>query len=107
MSVVSETRQRGATSFAVIFGEVLPAALAAFLLAAVGVMHVTSRVMVVSMGYELSRLDAEQTELSRENDALKVELATQKSPTRIETLAKSKLGLISPPSNAIFTLRKE
>jgi cell division protein FtsL len=106
MSVVSVARQRGETSFAVIFGEILPAALAAFLIATVGVMHVTSRVMVVSIGYELSRLDAEQTELRRENDALQVELATLKAPARIEGLAKSRLNLVAPTSSDIVTIKK-
>ncbi len=107
MSIVSETRSRNSISFGIIFGEILPAALVGFLLAAVGVMHVTSRVMVVSLGYELSRLDGQQTELLRENDALKVELATVKSPARLESTAKGKIGLVAPPGNAMFTVKRD
>lgn len=104
MSIVVEAR-RGSLSFSVIAGEILPAALAVALIAAVGVIHVTSRVMVVRMGYELSKLDAQTTELTRENDQLRLELATLKSPARLESMARSKLGLMPPSANAVVHLK--
>ena len=58
MSVVIEARNRGGLPLSVILGEILPAALAVMLLATVGIIHVTSRVLVVAQGYELSRLDS-------------------------------------------------
>ena len=107
MSVVMEGRARGASgvSFGVIVGEILPAALAVLLLAIVGVVHVTSRVMVVRMAYELSKLDSQTNELTRENDQLKLELATLKSPGRLEGLAKSQLGLAAPPASSVIHLK--
>jgi cell division protein FtsL len=105
MSVVV-ARNRGGLSLSVILLEILPAALAVLLLAAVGVVHVTGRVMVVKVGYELSRLDAAGAALTRENDRLRLELATLKSPVRLEGIAKSKLGLAPPAAGTVFHLKK-
>jgi cell division protein FtsL len=100
-----ELRTRGALSFGVIFLELLPAAIAIALIAAVGVVHVTSRVLVVKVGYELSRLDQEQTALTRENDRLKLELATMNSPARLETVVRS-MGMGPPAASSIIHLEK-
>ena len=97
MSVVLEARHKGGLSLSVILLEILPAALAVLLVALVGVVHVTSRVMVVKLGYELSKLDQQSTELQRENDALKVELATLTSPSKLAPLAKAQLQMQGPP----------
>ncbi len=96
MSVVLEGRNKGGLSLSVILLEIFPAALAVLLLATVGIVHVTSRVMVVKLGYELSRLDTKNTELARENDALKVELATATSPARLAPLAREQLQMRLP-----------
>lgn len=104
MTVVLEARNKGGVSLSVILLEILPAALAVLLLAIVGVVHVTSRVMVVKLGYELSRLDQKSTELQRENDALAVELATLTSPAKLSPLAKEKLQMQVPTQ--VITLKK-
>jgi cell division protein FtsL len=96
MSVVLEARNKGGISFSVILLEILPAALAVLLLATVGVVHVTSRVLVVKLGYELSRLDQKGSDLQRENDALAVELATLTSPAKLAPLAKQQLQMQVP-----------
>jgi cell division protein FtsL len=100
-----ELRARGALPFSVIFLELLPAALAIALLAAVGVVHVTSRVLVVKVGYELSRLDQEASALTRDNDRLKLELATLRSPARLESIARTQLGMGPPAASSIFHLK--
>jgi len=104
-AVVVETRKAGGVSLGVILLEILPAALVVGLLAAVGIVHVSSRVMVVRVGYELSKLDAERTALIREQNALKLELATLTSPARLEPRARQELGLTPPPAGAVHTLR--
>lgn len=96
MSVVLEARNKGGLSLSVIIWEILPAALAVLLLATVGVVHVTSRVMVVKLGYALSKLDQQGVELQRENDALKVELATLTSASKLAPLAKAQLQMQVP-----------
>ncbi len=102
----AELRTRGALPFSVIFLELLPAALAIALLAAVGIVHVTSRVLVVKVGYELSKLDGEATALQRDNDRLKLELATLKSPARLESTARTQLGMGPPAAASIIHLGK-
>lgn len=102
MSVTIEGRSRGGLALSVIFLELLPAALAVLLVAAAGVLHVSSRALVVRMGYELSQLDQRGTDLERENAQLKLELATLKSPSRLEGLARTRLGLVSPPAASVL-----
>jgi cell division protein FtsL len=106
MSVVVEGRNRGGVGLSVILGEILPAFLAVFLLAGVGIVHVTSRVLVVAQGYTLSRLDAQATDLVREHDRLKLELATQKGPAKLEAIARQQLGMITPAPSTVFHLKK-
>ena len=65
-----------APTFASVIGHLLPAVLLGVLFAAVGIVHVSSRVLVVRTGYQLSELEAEHRALTRENDRLKLELAT-------------------------------
>jgi cell division protein FtsL len=96
MSVVLEKQNKGGLSLSVILLEIFPAAIAVFLLAVVGIVHVTSRVMVVKMGYELSKLDTRAVDLARENDALKVQLATMTSPAQLSPLAKAQLQMQVP-----------
>ena len=105
MSVTVEARNRGGVSFSVIALEILPAALVVMLLAAVGIMHVTSRVLVVSMGYELSKLDTQATELDREHSQLKLEVATLKSPSRLEAMARTRLSMQPPAPTAFIHLK--
>ena len=96
MSVVLEARNKGGLSLSVILLEIFPAAIAVLLLAVVGIVHVTSRVMVVKLGYELSKLDTRAVELARENDALKVQLATMTAPAQLAPLAKAQLQMQVP-----------
>jgi cell division protein FtsL len=96
MSVVLEAKNKGGVPLSVILLEIFPAALAVFLLATVGVMHVTSRVLVVRMGYELSKLDSRSSELTRENDALRLELSSLTAPQRLAPVAKEQLGMQVP-----------
>jgi cell division protein FtsL len=107
MTGAVELRTRGALPFSVIFLELFPAALAIALLAAVGIVHVTSRVLVVKVGYELSKLDAEATALTRDNDRLKLELATMKSPAKLEAAARAQLGMVPPAATAIIHVEKK
>lgn len=106
MSVTIERNRAGLSLSSILF-DLLPAAIAIFLVAAAGVLHVSSRSLVVRMGYELSKLDQRGTDLERENAQLKVELATLKGPARLEALAKTKLGLVQPPNAAIFHSHKK
>lgn len=87
-----------------VLGQLLPAALLSLLFTTVGVIHVTSRLLVVHAGYRLSGLENEGRSLVRENDRLKLELATLRSPARLERIAREKLGLIPPPAGSVIAL---
>jgi cell division protein FtsL len=84
--------------------QLLPFAALALLFAAVGVMHVTSRVMVVDAGYRLSKLEGDGRQLAVENQQLKLELATLKSPARLEKIAREQLNMAPPPPGGVIAL---
>jgi cell division protein FtsL len=84
--------------------QLLPWAFLFLLFAAVGILHVASRVLVVDAGYQLSRLEHEGQRLALENSKLKVELATLKSPGRLEKLAREKLGMAPVPAGAVVAV---
>lgn len=99
--------RRAQASLATVLVHLLPAVLLFALFAAVGIVHVTSRVLVVDAGYRLSREEGESRTLTRENDRLKLELATLKGPARLEKLAREKLGMAMPAGSAIVSLTPE
>ncbi|MBZ4419483.1 cell division protein FtsL [Myxococcus sp. RHSTA-1-4] len=98
---------RGSVSVTGVLLHLLPAVLFFALFAAVGILHVTSRVLVVDMGYRLSREEAESRTLTRENDRLKLELATLKAPARLERVAREQLGMAMPRGGAVVSLAAE
>ncbi|WP_163995197.1 cell division protein FtsL [Pyxidicoccus caerfyrddinensis] len=98
---------RGSVSLTGVLLHLLPAVLFFALFAAVGMLHVTSRVLVVDMGYRLSREEAESRTLTRENDRLKLELATLKAPARLERVAREQLGMAMPNGGAVVSLAAE
>ncbi|MCP3162607.1 cell division protein FtsL [Myxococcus qinghaiensis] len=103
----ASSSQRGSVSVTGVLLHLLPAVLLFSLFAAVGMLHVTSRVMVVDMGYRLSRAEAESRSLTRENDRLKLELATLKAPGRLERVAREQLGMTMPAGSAVVSLSAE
>jgi len=103
MKTPKKTRARGGAAGQSVLAELLPFVILAVAFVGVGVFHVTARVMVVEAGYRLSRLEGEHRALIRENDTLKLELATLKSPARLEKLARADLGMMPPPPGAVYS----
>lgn len=87
--------------------QLLPWALLGLLFAAVGILHVASRVLVVDAGYQLSRLEQEGQKLALANSKLKVELALLKSPARLEKVAREQLGMGPVPAGAMVALQRD
>ena len=56
---------------------------------------------------KLSKLDTESTALTRDNDRLKLELATLRSPARLESIARTQLGMAPPQAASIIHLGKK
>jgi hypothetical protein len=67
--------------------------------AALLVARAAGRIGVIDQGLALSKLQAQEQDLSRENARLRLELLTLRSPARLEKLNQAKLGLV-PPSPA-------
>lgn len=101
---MSKLASRPGASLGRVLMHLLPAVLLFALFAGVGLLHVTSRVLVVDMGYRLSKAESESRALTRENDRLKLELATLKAPARLEKLAREKLGMTMPTGSSVVSL---
>jgi hypothetical protein len=81
-----------------------PHALLCLTFAAVGVMHVGSRVLVVDSAYKLSELQKETKQLIEKQKELRVELATAKSPAKLEVKARELLGMGPPAPSAVLSI---
>ncbi|MGE6763138.1 cell division protein FtsL [Corallococcus sp. AB049A] len=104
---MSKALSRPSVSVAGVLLHLLPAVMLFTLFAGVGILHVTSRVLVVDMGYRLSNAEGESRSLTRENDRLKLELATLKAPARLERVAREQLGMAMPKGSAVVSLADE
>ena len=71
-------------------------------LAGIGVFHVWSRTRVQAAGYELGRLESEHRQLLAERDRLNLEVATLRSPGRLERFARERLGMAPPAPGAVM-----
>ncbi|MBW1806919.1 MAG: cell division protein FtsL [Deltaproteobacteria bacterium] len=66
------------------------------------VVHVRSKLVVVELGYQLSRAASKHQELLTESRKLKLEVATLRNPRRLRKLAIEELGLIEPSPSQIL-----
>jgi cell division protein FtsL len=62
------------------------------------------RVQCVNTGYGIDRENRRHQALIKERNTLKIEMARLKSPERIETIARTRLGLIMPDSQNTIAL---
>lgn len=99
-------RRSSGISMGGILEQLLPISLLCLLFAVVGVVHVTSRVLVVHAGYRMSQLEAESRKLAREHDQLRLERATLLSPGRLERIAQERLGMVPPPAGSVIATRR-
>lgn len=88
------------------FPGVLRAALLAAALAGVGIFHVWTHTRVVSAGYALARLEAENRRLSAERSRLELEVSTLRAPGRLERWARARLGMAPPAPGAVVAVGK-
>jgi cell division protein FtsL len=85
------TRRGGVLVVFVVFLALVGAALA----------HVSLRLGVIRLGYEISERTQTRRELEEEHRRLSVELSMLRSPERIERLAGAKLGMRRPDAGEI------
>ncbi|WP_319524159.1 hypothetical protein [uncultured Desulfosarcina sp.] len=69
-----------------------------------GLFYVWCRVQCVNTGYAIEKEKSRHETLIKVRSTLNIELARLKSPERIETIARTRLGLIMPDAQRTVTL---
>ena len=69
------------------------------------VVHLALRGKTVDLGYKLGRARAEQARLREVKRVLSLEAASYETPQRVETIARTLLGMTPPPPERIIALR--
>lgn len=87
---------RAKSSFVLTWTMVVLATVCAF------VVHLALRGKTVSLGYELGRGHAEQARLREVKRVLELEVASYKTPERVEIVARTLLGMEAPPPERII-----
>jgi cell division protein FtsL len=64
-----------------------------------------ARLYVLDIGYQISRTAAMQENLIQTNKKLKIERAALRRSSRIESIARKKLGMVTPQSKQIVVLQ--
>lgn len=81
------------------------AALAFFILAGAVFAYLSSRLTVVKLGYEISKLNEAKAALSERNKRLRFELTRLKSPSNLERIVKEETGLDYPGKHQIVRVK--
>lgn len=71
------------------------------LLCCLALFYVWTRLQVMNFEYEISSLGSEVVKLKQESQSLCIEVASLENPSRIERLARNKLGLQRPTAAQI------
>ena len=96
------SRQDGRAQGGGAAGRLLRAALAAALVAALGIFHVWTRTRVVAAGYELGQASAERQRLSSEGARLRIEVESLRAPHAVEPFARTRLGMAPPAPGTVW-----
>ena len=75
------------------------------LLTLVSIFHVWSRVKVVDLNLRLTDVNSQVKEVQQEQNRLKLEVASLKTPSRIEALAKGDLGMALPTDQQVVIVK--
>jgi cell division protein FtsL len=75
------------------------------LLTIVSIFHVWSRAMVIDLNLQLAELSGQNKEAQQEQNRLKLEVASLKTPARIEALAKGELGMALPSDQQVVIIK--
>ena len=87
-------------------GEMFPYILAIMvLLTLVSVFHVWSRVRVIDLNLEIAEASRLLKESQEEQNRLRLEVASLKTPARIEAVAKGELGMALPTDQQVVVVK--
>lgn len=75
-------------------------------LVVVSLFFVWSRLQLVNLQYDISRIESRLREAGREVRCLQLEVASLRSPSRIEAVARTRLGLRNPSSSQVIFVRR-
>jgi len=75
------------------------------LLTLVSIFHVWSRVKVIDLNLRLTDVNSQVKEVQQEQNRLKLEVASLKTPARIEVLAKGDLGMALPTDQQVVIVK--
>ncbi|MBI5327920.1 MAG: cell division protein FtsL [Deltaproteobacteria bacterium] len=67
--------------------------------------YLWSRLIVVSLGYEIAKANKERVELMADAQRLKLVVLSLKSPQRIEAIALGRLGLVYPKREQVIIVK--
>ncbi len=81
------------------------AILTALLFVAVLLVYLWSRLMMVNIGYDISKVNLKREALIESNRRLSIELERLRSPERIEAIAIKEFDLIHPRKGQIINLK--
>lgn len=71
------------------------------LLCCLALFFVWSRLQVMNLEYQIASLGSEMAQLKQEGQTLRIEVASLENPSRIERLARTRLGLQRPTAAQI------
>ena len=66
--------------------------------------HVWQHIHVVRQGYELERLREVHAKLVQENKALRLEAGQLRSLRRVEEIARTRLGMVTPKPGQVILI---
>lgn len=69
-------------------------------------LFVWTRIQVIQLGYEVSRIRKETTDLMRQRDRLEADIAELKSPDRLSRVASERFGMRLPMGDEVVILRR-
>ena len=75
------------------------------LLTIVSIFHVWSRVKVIEMNLQLADVNSWVKEAQQEQNRLNLEVASLKTPARVEALAKGELGMALPTDQQVVIIK--
>ena len=75
------------------------------LLTLVSIFHVWSRVKVIDLNLQLADVNRQMKEEQQEQNRLRLEVASLRTPARIEALAKGELGMALPTDQQVVTVK--
>jgi cell division protein FtsL len=77
----------------------------ASVLMAVALLYVWSHIHMTELEYQIARELSSREQITEEQTKLKIELATLKSPQRIETIARERLQMTYPEREQVIVLK--